>query len=73
MSSPHRKATRWLAVYFLCCAAALTWPGYEWAASSVEGLVLGVPFALFWNVLWVLLTFVVVLLYHLWTGEGEQG
>ena len=72
MSPSHRKATWWLLAYFLCCAAALTWPGYSWAASCVQGLVLGLPFALFWNVLWVLLTFVAVLLYHLWTGEGEQ-
>jgi hypothetical protein len=73
MPSCDCKATRWLLIYFLCCGAALIWPGYPWAAAQAPTLVCGVPFALFWNVLWVVLTFIAVLLYHLWTGEGERG
>ena len=42
-------------------------------ANSVEPYVLGLPFALFWVTLWVLLTAVIMaVVYHL-DHRGEQG
>lgn len=58
-----------LASYFALCAAALVWPGYQLFGNSIEPYVLGLPLSFAWNVGWVLLTFFVLLGYHLGTGE----
>ena len=59
-----------LGVYVVLCLLANTWPGYARFGNSIEPYVLGVPFSLAWIVGWVLLTFVVLALYHV-TGEEE--
>ena len=59
------------ALYTLLCLGAMTWPGYAWLGNSIEPYVLGLPFSLAWVVGWVLVTFVVLLVYHA-TG-GERG
>ncbi len=58
------------AVYLITCAGALTWPGYAWLGNRIEPFVLGLPFAFAWNIGWVLLTFLVLLAYHLVRGRG---
>ncbi len=58
-----------LAVYVVICLGALTWPGYAWFGNSIEPYVLGVPFSLAWVILWVLLTFLVLVTYH---SLGEE-
>lgn len=50
--------------YALLCLAAITWPGFALLGANAEGFVLGIPFALVWNVGWVSLTFVVLAVYH---------
>jgi hypothetical protein len=52
------------AIYVALCLGAMTWPGYAWLGNSIRPWVLGLPFSLAWIVGWVLLTFVVLLLYH---------
>jgi hypothetical protein len=52
------------ALYALCCAAALIWPGYAWLGNRIEPYVLGVPFSLAWVVGWVVLSFAVLVWYH---------
>jgi TRAP-type C4-dicarboxylate transport system permease small subunit len=64
----RRAADVLLAVYVAAGLAALVWPGYAWAGSRIEPLVLGLPFSLAWVAGWLVLTFVVVALYH-WTRE----
>lgn len=68
-------------VYVCLCLGALTWPGYHWLGNRIEPLVLGLPFSLTWVMGWVLLTFVVLVVYH-FTGQptgqpngqrGEEG
>lgn len=55
----------WLyGTFVVICLLALTWPGYAWLGASVEPYVLGLPFSLAWNALWVTLSFVALLLYH---------
>ena len=52
------------ACYVLVGALALTWPGLALVGNRVEPYVLGLPFVFFWNVLWVGLSFVVLIVYH---------
>ncbi|MCG8420420.1 MAG: DUF3311 domain-containing protein [Proteobacteria bacterium] len=57
--------------YVVLCLAALIWPGYDWLGNRIEPYVLGVPFSLAWVVGWVVLTFVVLLIYHV-TGAPSH-
>lgn len=66
------------ALFCAVCLLALVWPGYPLVGNRIQPLVLGLPFSLFWNVLWILLTFAALLAYHLSSGvtrippaEGE--
>jgi len=59
-------------VYVVLCLGAVCWPGYAWFGSSITPYVLGLPFSLAWVVGWVLLTFVLLSVYHA-TGEREAG
>ena len=61
-----------LAIYVICCAAALTWPLYDRLGNRIEPYVLGVPFSLAWVVGWVSFTFVVLVAYHSWS-ERRRG
>ena len=56
-------------LYALLCLFALTWPGYDWFGNSIEPLVLGLPLSLVWVIGWVLLTFVVLIVYH---ASGDE-
>ncbi len=63
-------------LYCATCLGALTWPGYDWVGNRIEPYVLSLPFSLAWNVGWVLLTFVVLVAYHLTrpdTGSARAG
>ena len=51
-------------LYVALCLGAMVWPGYAWFGNRIEPYVLGVPFSLFWIVLWVLLSFVALVLYQ---------
>ena len=66
-----------LAIYAVLCLAAMTWPVYAWLGNRIEPYVLGLPFSLAWVVGWVLLTFVVLVVYHAsgqrGTGQGPGG
>ena len=61
MTSPRNLA---LGLYVALALFMLCWPGYALFGNSIEPYVLGVPFSLAWVVGWVLLTFVVLLIYH---------
>lgn len=54
-----------LAIYFAICAAALIYPGHAWFGAQIEPYVLGLPFSFAYNIGWVVLTFVVLLAFHL--------
>ncbi len=58
-----------LGVYVLVCAASLVWPLYGLLGNRVEPFVLGLPLSFAYNIGWVLLTFFVLLGYHLTSGE----
>ena len=62
-----------LAVYVAVALFCLCWPGYAWFGNSIEPFVFGVPFSLAWVVGWILLTFVVLLLYHATVPPTEAG
>jgi hypothetical protein len=67
MSLRHRL----LAIYFVLCALALVWPGYAWLGNRVEPWVLGLPLSFAYNIGWVVLTFAVLVVFHL-SGEDER-
>ena len=52
------------AIYAALCLGAMTWPGYALFGNSIEPFVFGLPFSLVWIVGWVVLTFVVLTLFH---------
>jgi hypothetical protein len=52
-----------LAAWCTLALAALVWPGYALFGARIEPLVFGLPFSVFWVVLWVVLTFAVLCLY----------
>lgn len=58
-----------LAVYSVVCLAALTWPGYALFGNRIEPYVLGLPFSLAWNVGWIVVTFVVLAIFHRTSAE----
>ena len=73
--SPERRRRLQLrnllfALYVICCAGALTWPGYDWLGNRIEPRWFGLPFSLTWIIGWVSLTFVVLVIYHA-SGERE--
>ena len=74
-AGPRRAGRRYgwrdalLAVHVVLCLLANTWPGYAWFGNSIEPYVLGVPFSLAWIVGWVVLTFVVLAVYH---ASGDE-
>ncbi len=57
-------------LYVVACVSALTWPGYAIFGNSIEPYVFGVPFSLAWNVIWVVMTFLVLIAYYV-TGRRE--
>ena len=69
---PSQWRTRELlfGLYVVATLAAQIWPVYAWLGNSIEPFVLGVPFSLVWVVGWILLTFVVLVIYHA-TGPEE--
>ncbi len=58
-----------LGVYAVVCLGALTWPGYALFGNTIEPYVFGLPFSLAWNVGWVVLTFVVLAIFHRTSAE----
>lgn len=52
------------AAFCLTCLFALTWPGYAMFGNRIDPRVFGLPFSLFWNVLWILLSFAAIGAYH---------
>jgi hypothetical protein len=62
--------TRWPhALFALHCAATLFCvggPGYAWWGSPARPLVLGLPWSFAWVILWLVATFVALVLYWRW-------
>lgn len=57
-----KRGARWLAfIFFLLFTAAVTWPGMI-PFNRIEPTVLGLPFSMAWIALWIILSFVVLLL-----------
>jgi hypothetical protein len=60
-----------LGAFVALCLAALIWPGYELLGNRLEPRVLGLPLSLAWNTGWVILSFLVLAVYHA-TGRRED-
>lgn len=62
--------TALLAAFCALCLAAVAGPDYLGVGNRVDPRVLGLPFSLVWNLIWVALSFGALGLYHL-TGRDE--
>jgi hypothetical protein len=60
-----------LSVFALVCLGAVAGPEYGGVGNRVTPFVLGLPFSLFWNALWVGLSFVALGAYHLSGPRGD--
>ena len=79
MSPRWSRSDTAVTVIGVVIAVAVTFPGYA-PANRVEPLVLGLPFGMFWIVLWIVLGSVALLVVYLRdqkdaheTGEGGPG
>jgi hypothetical protein len=52
------------AAYCAVVVAALTWPVYGWAGAKVAPRLFGLPFSMGWVILWIVLTFAVLVAYE---------
>lgn len=59
-------------LFVVVCLLAVIWPGYALFGARATPLVLGLPFSLFWNILWVSLSFVALLSYHLTAPQKDE-
>lgn len=57
--------------FYLATTVGLVWPAYA-AFADIRPLVLGVPFSLFYVVLWVVASFLVLLGVYLWEDRRER-
>lgn len=64
-----RYRIRWLtALFFVVYLLAVTWP-VALLVAAAEPLILGLPLPLFWAVLWIVMSFAMLL----WLDHAEQG
>ena len=67
------RRVRWgAALFFLLFVLAVTWPGML-PFNRIHPLVLGLPFSMFWIALWVLGSFLVLLLVDWVEGRARDG
>lgn len=68
-----RRLVPWGAAgFFLLFTVAMTWPGLI-PFNRVEPMVLGLPFTMAWIALWVVLSFVVLILVDRLHEDGPRG
>lgn len=58
-----------LLIFCVLCLLAVASPDYAGLGNRIEPRVLGLPFSLTWNLLWVGLSFTALGLYHLTRGD----
>ncbi len=51
-------------LYLLVCVLAVCWPGQAYIGGRIEPFILGLPFSFAWTILWVITTFLALVLYH---------
>ncbi len=52
-------------LYLAVCLLAVVWPGQAYIGGRIEPFVLGLPFSFAWTIMWVIATFVALVLYHM--------
>jgi hypothetical protein len=71
--SLSRRLVSWgTAGFFLLFTAAVTWPGLI-PFNRIQPTILGLPFTMAWIALWVVLSFVVLLLVDRLEGSSREG
>ncbi len=60
-----------MGMYFLICLLAIIWPVVSFV-NFVYPLVLGLPFLMFWYVLWNLMVVIGLVITYWWEYSGEK-
>jgi uncharacterized membrane protein len=66
----QRRVYGAVAVFFLVVFVAMIWPVYA-LFSGIRPFVLGMPFSLFYVVVWLAASFLVLLVLFAWEGRAE--
>lgn len=66
----RRRVYRAVLAFYLAATAGLVWPVYA-AFGGIRPAVLGIPFSLFYVIVWVVASFLVLLGLYLWEGRLE--
>ncbi len=61
----RRMRNALFAAFCMLCLLALVWPGYALVGNRIDPMLLGLPFSFFWNILWIVLSFVALWTYDL--------
>lgn len=72
LDAGRRRVYRAVLVFFLAATAGLVWPVYA-AFGGIRPRLLGIPFSLFYVIVWVVASFVVLLGLYLWEGGRDDG
>lgn len=57
-------------VYFIICVLALIWPGAA-IANRIDPMIIGLPFFIFWNLAWLFMCFIGMVICYNTEGEDE--
>ena len=71
MRPEESKPSKIVAAFCLAAFASVVWPVYSWFG-SIEPVVLGVPFSLFYLVLVITTVFLVMLGLFLWEDRNDR-
>lgn len=66
----ERKALTAVAILGVVCLLAMIFPFYS-VGNRVEPFVLGLPFSMFWIVLWIAVEFIGFIVAYLWEYRGR--
>lgn len=66
----ERKAGRFVAILGVICLLMMIYPLYS-LGNRVEPFVVGLPFSMFWVVLWIVVEFVGFICAYLWEYRGR--
>jgi len=60
-----------MGIYFFICLIAITWPAISYV-NFIYPLVLGMPFLMFWFVLWNLIIVIGLVITYMWEYSKEE-
>lgn len=56
----------------IACLLCLGWPGYAAFGDRIYPMVMGLPFSLVWNIGWIIMSFLFLIIFHLADRTGSR-